>query len=103
MEVTRRPAYRDSAGPVCAHATRRMVSVAWTMLRLTLYSVLALLEPLVIWGAAALTITCLALCLLFRVIVHAPHFPTGFALLLAAGSALALVAYYALMAILLPE
>jgi len=35
--------------------------------------------------------------------VHAPHFPLGLVLLLGVGSALALMVYYALMGLLLPE
>ena len=106
MEFTER-AHQDSAGGILARAAGRASSIvssmAWTTLRLALYSVLAILEPVIVWITAALTIVCLALCVFFGLIVHAPHFPLGLVLLLGVGSALALVVYYALMGLLLPE
>lgn len=83
--------------------TRRIVLMAWTTTRLAIYSVLAILEPVIIWIAGAMTLICLGLCVFFDLLVRAPHFPTTVVLLLGVGSALSLVAYYTLMEFLLPE
>lgn len=83
--------------------TRRIVTIAWTTTRLAIYSVLAILEPVIIWITGAMTLICLGLCGFFGLLIRAPHFPTTEVLLLGVGSALSLVAYYALMEFLLPE
>jgi hypothetical protein len=82
---------------------RRAISGVLTALRLTVYSILALLEPIIVWSAMAIALTGIALCVFFDIVVHAPHFPTGVVLALIAASGASLVGYYALMAFLLPD
>lgn len=102
MNFTQHAANRDPIDRTFL-VTRRIASMAWTITRLAIYSVLAILEPVIIWIAGAMTLICLGLCAFFGLLIRAPHFPATFVLLLGVGSALSLVAYYALMEFLLPE
>jgi hypothetical protein len=102
MNFTQHAANRDPIDRTFL-VTRRIVSIAWTTTRLAIYSVLAILEPVIVWVTGAMALICLALCAFFGLLVRAPHFPTTFVLLLGVGSALSLVVYYALMEFLLPE
>ena len=90
-------------GSMSADAVRGVLRTIFTTLRVMVYSVMALLEPLIVWGAMAAALIGIALVVFFGLIVRAPHFPSGLVLTLIGGSGLALVAYYALMAMLLPE
>jgi len=84
-------------------AVRCVVGGIVTALRVTLYSILALLEPIIVWSAMAIALTGIALCVFFDLIIHAPHFPTVIVVALILASGLGLVGYYALMAFLLPD
>jgi hypothetical protein len=72
-------------------------------LRVVIYSVLALLEPIIVWGTMAIAIIGIGLWIFFGLLAPAPHFPTGVVAMMVVGSGLLLVGYYALMAWLIPD
>jgi len=71
--------------------------------RIAIYSVLSVLEPVIVWVFSALTLAGLAMIVFFRFLVHARHFPTMTVLGLTVGCALVIALYYAVMELLLPE
>ena len=83
--------------------TRSAVRGIGMTVRVVIYSVLALLEPLIVWGAMAIAIIGLGLWMFFGLLAPAPHFPTSVVAMMVVGSGLLLVGYYALMAWLIPE
>ncbi len=69
-------------------------------LRVALYSVLAVFEPLVVWVFGCLTLVLLGMVFFFSVLLGLPHFPAKTVLAMGVGSALAIPAYYAVMYLL---
>jgi hypothetical protein len=82
---------------------KRALSVLGGTLRLMLYAVLAVLRPVIVMALSGVTLVGLALCLFFSTLVRGSHFPTGLVLIVSVVSALAIVLFYALMELLLPE
>src|ERR1700730_870026 len=62
--------------------------------RLSGFAVLAALEPIVRILLSLLAVGGIAMCVLFRFVVHAPHFPFGLMLTLSVGFSVLLVLYY---------
>lgn len=79
-----------------------VLGAIWYPIRLLLFSVLALIEPVVRFVLAGIAIGGLFAWLIFSVLVHAPKFPTATVLIVAGGSAVALTLYYVLMRWLRP-
>jgi hypothetical protein len=71
-------------------------------LRTTAYAVLAVLRPLIIAGLTATALVCLGLCVFFGTVAPGTHFPMVGVFLTAVVCAVLIVAYYALMELLLP-
>jgi hypothetical protein len=65
--------------------------------RLGVFAVLAALEPIIRILLSLLAMGGLAACVLYRFVVHAPHFPFGLMLMLSAGFSVLLVLYYLAM------
>jgi hypothetical protein len=71
-------------------------------LRLTVFAILAVFEPIIRVGLSLLAVVGICLCLFNRYATHAPHFPFWLTLGLSVGCALALVLFYRLMRFLTP-
>jgi hypothetical protein len=81
---------------------RRVVTGVLCALRTTAYAVLAVLRPFVVAGLTATALACLGLCVFFGTVAPATHFPMAGVFLTAVACAVLIVAYYALMELLLP-
>ena len=70
-----------------------------------MYSVLALLEPVILYVLTALAVILCAVCAFYGLlnVVHPTHFPFGFAIGLIGLCGLAAVGYYAVMHLLEPK
>lgn len=89
------------------HRRRRQVvgdvlGAIWYPIRLVLFSVLALFEPLIRIVLAGIAIGGFFAWFVFRVLAHAPKFPTSTVLIVSTGSAVALALYYMLIRWLRP-
>jgi hypothetical protein len=67
--------------------------IATYAMRLTAFAVLSTLEPVVQIVLSILALTGLATCVLYRFVLHAPHFPLGRMLLLSVALAVLSVLY----------
>ena len=103
--------YSTSPGraPLRGSWLRSLVAAAITLLliaahaaRLGVFAVLAALEPIIRILLSLLAMGGLAACVLYRFVVHAPHFPFGLMLMLSAGFSVLLVLYYLAMRALSP-
>jgi hypothetical protein len=74
------------------------------VLGFVVYSVLALLEPVILYGLTALAVILCAVCGFYGLLclMHPTHFPFGFAFGLIVCCGLAAVGYYAVMSLLEP-
>ena len=77
----------------CPCGSRRMPSVTAYAIRLTAFAVLSTLEPVVRIVLSILALTGIATCVLYRFVLHAPHFPLGRMLLLSIALAVLSVLY----------
>ncbi len=103
MRIRNHTAWDDRSASTAITAVRQGAILIFKALRVTLYSVLAVCEPLVVWGFGFLTLVLFAMVLFFSVLLGLPHFPTKTGLAMGIGSALAIPAYYAVMYLLLPD
>lgn len=71
-------------------------------LRLTVFAILATLEPVVRILLSLLAMGGFAMCVLYRFVVHAPHFPFGLMLALSTGFSALLALYYLAVRALTP-
>lgn len=86
----------------CLTAGFTLLLIAAQAVRLSVFAVLAALEPIVRILLSLLAMGGLATCVLFRFVVHAPHFPFGLMLTLSAGFSMLLVLYYVAVRALSP-
>jgi hypothetical protein len=102
----------DRGNPPAADAARLLGAAAIggtrTLLRavgFVVYSVLALLEPVILYVLTALAVILCAVCAFYGLlyVAHPTHFPFGFAIGLIALCGLAAVGYYAFMYWLEPK
>ena len=82
---------------------KRTLPAFVSVLRVTLYAVLAVLRPLIVAALSGVTLVGLALCLFFATLVPGSHFPMGLVLTLSVASASLIVVFYAIMEGLLPD
>jgi hypothetical protein len=69
------------------------VRIAMYAMRLTAFAVLSTLEPVVQIALSILALAGLATCVLYRFVLHAPHFPLGRMLLVSVALAVLSVLY----------
>jgi hypothetical protein len=93
---------RDAASSRKGGAVLEVLGAVLYPVRLVLFSVLALLEPVIRIALAGVALGGLFVWFLFDYLARAPHFPTATVLTLSAASAVALVVYYLLMRALRP-
>jgi hypothetical protein len=84
------PAHR-SGGLLAAGLS--LLALMLSLLRGAAFAVLATLEPLVRLGCSLLAIAGLLTCLLFKGLLHAPHFPLALMLLFSVSMAVLAVLY----------
>ena len=84
-----------------ARALGAAIAFVLGALRLVVFAVLALLEPVVLWLLTALVVVLVALCGFYG-LVHPAHFPFGVVAGLIGLCGVAALVYYALMFLLLP-
>jgi hypothetical protein len=73
------------------------LQIAAYAVRLTVFAVLGTLEPVVRIALSLLALGGFATCVLYRWVLHAPHFPFGLMLLISVASAVLSVLYGALV------
>jgi hypothetical protein len=86
--------YRDNAEQPSLTAV--LLGVLWLLVRLPIYTLLVILEPVVALVLGGLALAGV-LTTIFFVLIHAPHFPAWTMLTMSIGFGLALLAYEALL------
>lgn len=71
-------------------------------IRLTVFAILAVFEPIIRVALSLLTLVGISLSVFNRYVVYAPHFPFSLVIGMSTGCAVALVMYYKVMRILTP-
>jgi len=77
-------------------------SVALKAIRLTVFAILAVFEPIIRVALSLLTLVGVSLAVFNRYVVYAPHFPFWLIIGISMGCAVALAMYYKLMRFLTP-
>ena len=85
---------RESWARSCVAGGFSLLLIAAQAVRLSVFAVLAALEPIVRILLSLLAMGGIAMCVLFRFVVHAPHFPFGLMLTVSVGFSVLLVLYY---------
>jgi hypothetical protein len=93
--TTHDPFLRASAGQGTA-------SVALKAIRLTVFAILAVFEPIIRVALSLSALVGVSLAVFNRYVVYAPHFPFWLAIGISTGCALGLAMYYKLMRFLTP-
>ncbi len=93
-----------NAALIIVDVIRATVAFALKAVRFAIFSVLALLEPLIMWILTAVAVVLCGLIALYGLLqwLHPTHFPFGVVFVLLIGCGLLAVAYYALMYLLMP-
>lgn len=91
--------FMPSTATVAALALLRIIT---RTVRLSLFSLLATLEPVVRIGLSLVATAGLLICALYRLALPGSHFPLGSMLALSAGCSFLLVLYYLLLRALAP-
>jgi hypothetical protein len=97
----RAPLSRGDPVRVLREAAVRVAILGVNGLRLAVFSVLALLEPVILVALTIIVVVLIAMCG-FYALVHPGHFPFGMVAGLIVLCGIAALAYYALMHLLLP-
>jgi hypothetical protein len=85
-----------------ASAGHDTLSVVLHAIRLTVFAILAVFEPIIRVALSLLALVGVSLAVFNRYVAHALHFPFWLVLGMSTGCALALVMYYKLMRFLTP-
>lgn len=99
MDMSRESPSIDEVDPRSGNGLRPLVSLLWQLIRVPVYLVLAILEPIVSLALSFLVLIALFTAVLFRFADPVPHFPVALTLGLALGCALLLGLYHGLMAL----
>jgi hypothetical protein len=85
-----------------ASAGQRTASVALKAIRLTVFAILAVFEPIIRVALSLLALVGVSLAVFNRYVAYAPHFPFWLVIGISTGCAVALAIYYQLMRFLTP-
>ena len=85
-----------------ASAGQGTTSVALKAIRLTVFAILAVFEPIIRVALSLLAVVGMCLSLFNRYVVYAPHFPFWFVIGISTGCAVALIMFYKVMRALTP-
>ena len=102
MDSMNTPTAHAALWRASTRASQSTLAFALHAIRLTVFAVLAVLEPIVRVTLSLLAILMICVSVFNRYVVHTAHFPFWVMMGLAAGCAVVLILYYRLMRILAP-
>jgi len=90
-------------GDTLLRVSQKALRAAITALRVTVYAVLTLISPFVVFGLGVLALVGFGLCGVFAFVITGTHFPFTFVLIGSVVCALLIPTFHAVMDLLLPE